>query len=116
PGRGDDRRAAGQPVVPVPDHGRGAETGRADLHPRRDQAVLLRRLTRTHDRKPWDEKQEGDALMGTDLEHLAARIGDSLGPGSANMPPWLWRPLLRLLAQGEPVTADDLGQARSPNP
>jgi hypothetical protein len=27
--------------------------------------------------------------MGTDLEHLAARIGDSLGRGSVSMPPWL---------------------------
>src|SRR5207244_4882844 len=43
--------------------------------------------------------------------HLAARIGDSLGPGSVNMPPWLWRPLLHLLALGEPVTTADLAQA-----
>ena len=49
--------------------------------------------------------------MSTDIEHLAARIGDSLGPGSANMPAWLWRPLLQLLALGEPVTMADLAQA-----
>ncbi len=49
--------------------------------------------------------------MSTDIEHLAARIGDSLGPGSVNMPPWLWRPLLHLLASGEPVTVDDLAAA-----
>jgi hypothetical protein len=48
--------------------------------------------------------------MSTVIEHLAARIGDSLGPRSANMPPWLWRPLLRLLALCEPVTAADLAQ------
>ena len=49
--------------------------------------------------------------MSTDIEDLAARIGDSLGPDSANMPPWLWRPLLHLLALGEPVTVDDLAAA-----
>jgi len=49
--------------------------------------------------------------MSTDIEHLATRIGDSLGPDSANMPPWLWRPLLQLLALGEPVTTDGLAQA-----
>jgi alkylmercury lyase len=49
--------------------------------------------------------------MSTDIAHLAARIGDSLGPRSVNMPPWLWRPLLQLLALGEPVTAADLAAA-----
>ena len=49
--------------------------------------------------------------MSTDIERLAARIGDSLGPDSANMPPWLWRPLLRLLARGESVSVDDLAAA-----
>lgn len=49
--------------------------------------------------------------MSTDIVHLAARIGDLLGPDSANMPPWLWRPLLHLLALGEPVTVDDLAAA-----
>src|SRR5262245_22737561 len=52
--------------------------------------------------------------MGTDLEHLAARIGDSLG--SATKPPWLRRPLPHPLAPGEPVTADDLGQATGRTP
>lgn len=46
--------------------------------------------------------------MSTDIEHLAAGIGDSLGSGSANMPPWLWRLLLHLLARGRPVTVNDL--------
>src|SRR6266545_1796454 len=49
--------------------------------------------------------------MTTDIAQLAARIGDSLGPGSVNLPPWLWRPLLHLLALGEPVTVEDLAQA-----
>ncbi|MFI7523381.1 organomercurial lyase MerB [Micromonospora globbae] len=49
--------------------------------------------------------------MSTDIEHLATRIGDSLGPRSVNMPPGLWRPLLKLLALGEPVTVEDLAQA-----
>ena len=49
--------------------------------------------------------------MSTDIKHLAARIGDSLGPDSANMPPWLWRPLLHLLSLGEPVTTADLAAA-----
>jgi alkylmercury lyase len=49
--------------------------------------------------------------MTTDVAHLATRIRDSLGPDSTNMPPWLWRPLLHLLASGEPVTTEDLAQA-----
>lgn len=49
--------------------------------------------------------------MTTDVGQLAARISDSLSTGSATMPPWLWRPLLQLLAHGEPVTAEDLAQA-----
>ena len=31
--------------------------------------------------------------MSTYIEHLAARIGDTLSTDTANMPPWLWRPL-----------------------
>ena len=49
--------------------------------------------------------------MSTDIERLARRVGDALGPGSANMPAWLWRPLLHLLALGQPVTAADLAAA-----
>ena len=49
--------------------------------------------------------------MTTDVAHLATRICDSLGPDSTNMPPWLWPPLLHLLASGEPVTTEDLAQA-----
>jgi hypothetical protein len=44
PGQQDDRGADGRPVVPVSDHGLRARTRRPNLHPRRSQALLPRRV------------------------------------------------------------------------
>ncbi|GLD45106.1 alkylmercury (organomercurial) lyase MerB [Mycobacterium kiyosense] len=50
--------------------------------------------------------------MTPDIAQLAHRLNDSLGdtknPGSK---PWLFRPLLELLAQGQPVTIDQIADA-----
>lgn len=50
--------------------------------------------------------------MSTDPTSLVDKLGDALSstltdPGL----PWLWQPLLRLLARGEPVTTGDLAAA-----
>lgn len=45
---------------------------------------------------------------------LARKLADAFsatGSGSASGHPWLWRALLQLLAQGEPVTEDDIAEA-----
>lgn len=49
--------------------------------------------------------------MSTDIEHLAIRLGDSLGVALSPAQGWLWPVLLRLLAQGEPVTTGALTEA-----
>jgi alkylmercury lyase len=38
------------------------------------------------------------------------------GGGAASARPWLWRPLLQLLAQGEPVTVEQIAQATGHTP
>jgi hypothetical protein len=83
-------------VVPIPDHDRGPQARRANLHPRRVQTVLLRRLTLT----------EGSHI-GTNSAPLAGTLCDSLSPALTDASgPWLWRPL----AHGEPLTPDDVAQ------
>ncbi len=45
--------------------------------------------------------------MNADLQHLIDRLTDP----EAGAVPWLWQPLLALLAQGSPVTVQDLSAA-----
>lgn len=50
--------------------------------------------------------------MTPDIAQLANRLNDSLGNiNNPSSKPWLFRPLLELLAQGQPVTADQLAHA-----
>lgn len=50
--------------------------------------------------------------MTTEVQQLSAKLDAALRPGaSPAVPAWLFRPLLDLLAKGEPVTADDLAAA-----
>jgi len=49
--------------------------------------------------------------MSTDVAQLAIRLDAALRRGGANPRPWLWRPLLHLLARGEPVTVGELAAA-----
>lgn len=50
--------------------------------------------------------------MNTVAEQLAARLSTAFnGGGAASAQPWLWRPLLTLLATGTPVTTDQLAAA-----
>lgn len=50
--------------------------------------------------------------MSTAPEQLVAQLADALyGTGHPATQPWLFRPLLRLLAEGEPVTLDRLAEA-----
>lgn len=50
--------------------------------------------------------------MNPQARQLAAQLTTAFnGGGTASARPWLWRPLLRLLAQGEPVTAAQLARA-----
>lgn len=48
--------------------------------------------------------------MTTDQSSLASKLTDALTATSSGLS-WLWTPLLRLLATGEPVTVDALAQA-----
>ncbi|SFB56862.1 alkylmercury lyase [Amycolatopsis marina] len=50
--------------------------------------------------------------MTHDLTPVGGALGDALKSTlNDSTLPWLWRPLLQLLARGEPVTVDDLAQA-----
>lgn len=50
--------------------------------------------------------------MTPDIAQLASRLSDSLGnTNNPSSKPWLFGPLLELLAQGRPVTADQLARA-----
>jgi alkylmercury lyase len=50
--------------------------------------------------------------MDPQARQLATRLTAAFnGGGAASSSPWLWRPLLQLLAQGQPVTADQLAAA-----
>ncbi|MGH3312719.1 MAG: organomercurial lyase MerB [Streptomyces sp.] len=50
--------------------------------------------------------------METTAQQLAARLTAAFnGGGAASARPWLWRPLLQLLATGRPVTIDQLATA-----
>src|SRR5690606_33792 len=85
------------------DHGRGAEAGRPDLHPRRRPALLLRLLTRGHERHP---------VMDTTSDQIADRLTTAFSTADhARARPWLWSTLLRLLSQGRPVTTGQLSAA-----
>lgn len=59
-----------------------------------------------------DSTPEGRPDMTSDVDQIAHRLNDSLGgsdnPSSAS---WLFGPLLQLLAQGQPVTTDQLADA-----
>lgn len=46
--------------------------------------------------------------MEADIDRLATRLHDAFDRVASNDTPALWAPLLRLLARGEPVTAEDL--------
>ena len=54
-------------------------------------------------RKVWPDKEES-----MDIDELAAELNQSLGSAGS---PRLFRPLLELLARGEPVSVDDLTAA-----
>jgi alkylmercury lyase len=51
--------------------------------------------------------------VDTQIQQLADRMNDSLdsAAGTPTAQPWLWRPLLRLLAEGQPVTTGQLATA-----
>ena len=49
--------------------------------------------------------------MTPDIAQLADRLNDSLGSDDRGSTPWMFRPLLDLLAHGEPVTVDQLAAA-----
>lgn len=49
--------------------------------------------------------------MTPDIAQLAHRLNDSLGSDDHSSTPWMFRPLLDLLAHGEPVTVDQLAAA-----
>jgi len=49
--------------------------------------------------------------MTADLEHLTDRLTDPDTDTDAGAVPWLWQPLLALLAHGRPVTVQDLSAA-----
>lgn len=49
--------------------------------------------------------------MSTDIEHLVSRLDGSLDVVFSPALGWLWPLLLRLLARGEPVTAEALREA-----
>jgi len=50
--------------------------------------------------------------MTPDIEQLANRLNDSLAnTENPSSQPWLFRPLLELLAHGQPVTTDQLAHA-----
>lgn len=50
--------------------------------------------------------------MDTQAQQLATRLAAAFNGGeAASARPWLWRPLLQLLAQGEPVTVGQLAHA-----
>lgn len=50
--------------------------------------------------------------MDTSAQQLATRLTAAFDSGgAASSRPWLWRPLLQLLARGEPVTAGQLARA-----
>lgn len=50
--------------------------------------------------------------MSTPAESLAAQLTTAFnGAGAASARPWLWRPLLQLIAQGHPVGLDDIATA-----
>ncbi|UQA91153.1 organomercurial lyase MerB [Streptomyces halobius] len=50
--------------------------------------------------------------MDSQNRQLATRLSAAFnGGGAASARPWLWRPLLQLIARGEPVTAQQLAQA-----
>lgn len=50
--------------------------------------------------------------MNTPAQQLATRLTATFNGGAvASAQPWLWRPLLELLAAGEPVAIDQLAQA-----
>ncbi len=51
-------------------------------------------------------------MTDTQARQLAATLTDAFsGAPGAGARPWLWQPLLRLLARGEPVTTDQLAAA-----
>jgi alkylmercury lyase len=55
--------------------------------------------------------------MNIQAQQLATRLTAAFnGGGAASSRPWLWRPLLQLLAQGEPVTVEQLAQATGRTP
>ena len=55
--------------------------------------------------------------MDVQAQQLATRLSAAFnGGGAAGDRPWLWRPLLHLLAQGEPVTVDQIAQATGRTP
>ncbi len=50
--------------------------------------------------------------MNPAADQLATRLSTAFnGGGAASAQPWLWRPLLTLLATGDPVTTDQLADA-----
>ncbi|MFD4190510.1 organomercurial lyase MerB [Amycolatopsis thermoflava] len=50
--------------------------------------------------------------MNPVAEQIATRLSAAFnGGGAASAQPWLWRPLLTLLATGQPVTTDELAAA-----
>lgn len=50
--------------------------------------------------------------MASDIAQLANQLNDSLGnTNNPSLKSWLFGPLLKLLAQGQPVTADQLARA-----
>jgi alkylmercury lyase len=49
--------------------------------------------------------------MSEPSQPLADRLAAAFNGGGANSEPWLWRPLLKLIATGRPVTTDQLAEA-----
>ncbi|WP_445261008.1 organomercurial lyase MerB [Pseudonocardia sp. D17] len=55
--------------------------------------------------------------MDSQAQQLATRLTAAFnGGGAASARPWLWRPLLQLLAQGRPVTVEQIAQATGRTP
>ncbi|WP_072689141.1 organomercurial lyase MerB [Rhodococcus marinonascens] len=49
--------------------------------------------------------------MDTQAQQLTASLTAAFNGGGASSRPWLWQPLLQVLAQGRPVTVEQIAQA-----